>query len=95
MKLKLEQLPCDQFLQCFEIFRAFLPAVSHGEKRGKLQNAVKIAQIFTFPLVRNENVEAFTVPFIKKPYLRPMCYTVTLMFWDKVFGYFPDMWRTW
>ena len=43
MKEKLEQLPCEQFLQVFEIFRSFLRAKQVGEKRGKIQNPVKIA----------------------------------------------------
>ena len=38
----------------FTGFRAFLPPVSHGEKRGKFQNPVKIAHkafvLFFFPL---------------------------------------------
>ena len=42
-KEKLEQLPCERFLQDFEFSRAFLPTVSHGVKRGKFQKAVKIA----------------------------------------------------
>ena len=35
MKEKLEQLPCEQFLQAFEISRSFLRAKKVGEKRGK------------------------------------------------------------
>ena len=41
-KEKLEQLPCEQFLQVFEISRSFLRAKQVGEKRGKIQNPVKI-----------------------------------------------------
>ena len=41
-KEKLEQLPCERFLQGFEFSRAFLPPVSHGVKHGKFQNPVKI-----------------------------------------------------
>ena len=39
----LEQLPCERFLQVFELSRAFLPPISHGKKCGKLQNPVKNA----------------------------------------------------
>ena len=42
-KEKLEQLPCEQFLQAFEIYRALLRAKQVGEKCGKIQNPVKIA----------------------------------------------------
>ena len=42
-KEKLEQLPCERFLQGFEFFRGFLPPVLHGVKRDKFQKAVKIA----------------------------------------------------
>ena len=42
-KVKQAQLPCEQFLQHFEISHAFFPPVSHGEKRGKIQNFVEIA----------------------------------------------------
>ena len=34
-KEKLEQLPCERFLQDFEFSRAFLPPVSHRVKRSK------------------------------------------------------------
>ena len=34
-KEKIQKLPCEQILQAFGFFRAFLPPVSHGEKRGK------------------------------------------------------------
>ena len=37
--VKLEQLPCEQFLQAFEIYRALL----HAKQRAKIQNPVKIA----------------------------------------------------
>ena len=40
MKVKLEQLPCEQFLQAY---RALLCAKQVGERRGKIQNRVKIA----------------------------------------------------
>ena len=43
VKEKLEKLPCEQFLQVFEISRSFLRAKQVGEKRGKIQNPVKIA----------------------------------------------------
>ena len=42
-KVKLEQLPCERFLQGFEFTRAFPPPVSHGVKDGKFQKPVKIA----------------------------------------------------
>ena len=42
-KEKIEQLPCERFLQGFEFSRAFLPPVSHGVKRGKFQKHVKIS----------------------------------------------------
>ena len=42
-KEKLEQLPCERFLQEFEFSRAFLSPVSHGVKRGKFQKPVKNA----------------------------------------------------
>ena len=42
-KEKLEQMACEQFLQCFECYRAFLRMKQVGEKRGNIQNAVKIA----------------------------------------------------
>ena len=48
MKEKLEQLPCEQFLQAFEISRSFLHAKQVGEKRGKIQNPVKIAHKAAF-----------------------------------------------
>ena len=41
--MKYERLPCEQFLHRFEISRAFLPPVSHVEKRGKFQNVVEMA----------------------------------------------------
>ena len=43
VKIKLEQLPWEQFLQAFEIYRALLCAKQEGEKRAKIQNPVKIA----------------------------------------------------
>ena len=43
VKEKLDQLPCDQFLQVLEISRSFLRAKQVGEKRGRIQNPVKIA----------------------------------------------------
>ena len=42
-KEKLEQLPFERFLQGFEFSRTFLPPVSHGVKRAKLQKPVKNA----------------------------------------------------
>ena len=42
-KLKLEQLPCEQFLKRFFIFRAFFRGKQVGEKRGRFQNVVDIA----------------------------------------------------
>ena len=42
-KVILEQLPCEQFLQAFEIYRALLRAKQVGEKRAKIQNPEKIA----------------------------------------------------
>ena len=42
-KEKLEQLPCEQFLQGFEFSRAILLPVLHRVKRGKFQKPVKIA----------------------------------------------------
>ena len=47
-KEKLEQLPCEQFLQAFEIYRALLRAKQVGEKRAKIQNPVKIAHKAVF-----------------------------------------------
>ena len=49
-KEKLEQLPCDRFLQGFEISRGFLPQVSYGEKGGKFQIPIKLLtrQFFSF-----------------------------------------------
>ena len=41
-KEKIEQLPCEQFLQAFEIYRALLRAKKVREKRGKIQNPVKL-----------------------------------------------------
>ena len=35
-KVILEQLPCEQFLQAFEIYRALLPAKQVREKRAKI-----------------------------------------------------------
>ena len=43
VKVRLEQLPCERFLQEFEFSRAFLSPVSHGVKRGKFQKPVKLA----------------------------------------------------
>ena len=43
VKENLEQMPCVLFLQVFEISRSFLRAYQVGEKRGKIQNPVKIA----------------------------------------------------
>ena len=43
MKVKLEGLPCEQFLQTFEIYRALLRTKQVGEKQGKVQKPVKIA----------------------------------------------------
>ena len=42
-KEQLEQLPCEQFLQAFEIYCALLRAKQVREKHGKIQNPVKIA----------------------------------------------------
>ena len=49
----LEKLPFERFLQAFEISHTFLSPVSHGEKRGKFKNHVKVThkaifQIFLF-----------------------------------------------
>ena len=41
-KEKLEQLPCEHFLQDFEISRSFLRAKQERKKRVKIQNPVKI-----------------------------------------------------
>ena len=41
-KERLEQLPCEQFLQDFEISRSFLRAKQERKKRVKIQNPVKI-----------------------------------------------------
>ena len=43
MKAKLEQLPCEHFLQAFEIYHALLRAKQVGEKRAKIQNPVTFA----------------------------------------------------
>ena len=43
VKKKLEQLPCEHFLQAFGIYRALLRAKQVGEKCAKIQNPVKIA----------------------------------------------------
>ena len=40
---KIEQMPCEQFLQGFEISRAFLCVKREGEKHWKIQNPIKIA----------------------------------------------------
>ena len=42
-KEKLEYLPCEHFLQGFEIQSAFCRAEQVGENCGKIQNPVKIA----------------------------------------------------
>ena len=42
VKEKLGQLPCEQFLQAFEIHRALLRAKQVGEERWKIQNPVII-----------------------------------------------------
>ena len=42
-KEKLEQPPCERFLQGLEFSRAFLHPVLHEIKRGKFQKPVKIA----------------------------------------------------
>ena len=47
-KEKIEQLPCERFLQDFEFSHAFLPPVSHGVKRGKFQKPVKNAHKLLF-----------------------------------------------
>ena len=41
VKIESEQLPCEQFLQAFEIYRALLCAKQVGEKCAKIQNPVK------------------------------------------------------
>ena len=41
MKVKLEQLPCEQLLLTFEIYRPLLRAKQVGEKRAKIQNPEK------------------------------------------------------
>ena len=38
VKVKLEQLPCEQFLQAFEIYRALLRAKQVGEKSCKIRS---------------------------------------------------------
>ena len=43
VKTILEQLPCEQFLQAFGFYRAFLCAKQVEGKRGKIQKPVKIA----------------------------------------------------
>ena len=43
VKVKLEQLPWEQFLQAFEIYRALLRAKQVGENLAKIQNPVKFA----------------------------------------------------
>ena len=42
-KEKLEELPCEQFLQGFEIFCSFVRAKQVGQKRAKIQNSLKSA----------------------------------------------------
>ena len=42
-KEKIEQLPCERFLQGFGFPHAFLPPILHGEKSGKFQKPVKNA----------------------------------------------------
>ena len=34
-KEKIQKLPCEQILQAFGFFRAFIQPVFHGEQRGK------------------------------------------------------------
>ena len=43
VKVQLEKLPCEQFLQAFKIYHALLRAKQRAEKRAKIQNPVKIA----------------------------------------------------
>ena len=43
MKVELEQLSCEQFLQAFEVYRALFRAKQVGEKRTKIQNPEKNA----------------------------------------------------
>ena len=43
VKTKLEQMPCEQFLQAFEFYRALLRVKQVGEKRDKIKKPVKIA----------------------------------------------------
>ena len=47
-KVKLEQRPCEQFLRAFKNYRALLRSKQVGEKRGKIQNPVKIAHNAVF-----------------------------------------------
>ena len=42
-KEKIEQLPCERFLQGIGFSHAFLPPFSHEEKSGRFQKPVKIA----------------------------------------------------
>ena len=49
MKVKLEQLPCEHFLQAFEI-SALLCVKQVGEKRAKIQNPVKITHKAVFQI---------------------------------------------
>ena len=48
VKVKLEQLPCEQFLQAFEIYHALFRAKQVGEQRAKIQNPVIIAHKAVF-----------------------------------------------
>ena len=51
-KEKIEQLPCERFLQGFGFSRALLPPVSHGEKSGEFQKPVKmLTRHFSFTLI--------------------------------------------
>ena len=45
VEAKLEQLPCEQFIQAFEISRSILRAKQVEEEREKIQKPVKIAHM--------------------------------------------------
>ena len=41
-KEKIDQLPCERFLQGLKFSHAFLPSVSHGKNGGKFRKPVRI-----------------------------------------------------
>ena len=62
-------MPCEQFLQAFEIYRALLRAKQVEEKRGKLQNAGKIVHMqlilnFIFLLLENMKITINSTAFL-------------------------------